>query len=197
MRPAPLQFVYPIAKTPPHITSDYKERWSVQTPGKRVFHDALDLRAASGTGLLAPADGKVTFSGEGQICGGQLTIEHHFVNGQAQIRTYYCHLRERHVKAGDRVKQGQRIGLTGGNAGDPGAGNSKHAHLHFVVQRRDAAGSWKHTDPKPFMKYALKGLPLPAAGRGLLISSAAVGGLVVIGALLFRRGWIPRPGWVP
>lgn len=188
MANALLQFIYPIAQAAPHITSDYKYRKSVKDPTRTVFHDALDLRARSGSGLLAPADGVVTFSGNsGGACGGQLTIEHHFVDGQAQLRTYYCHLLRQYVRQGDQVKQGQLVGLTGGGANDLGRGNSRAAHLHFVVQRRDAVGRWRHTDPKPFMHYALQGMSPPVERNWLLIGAAAVASGAFLGSLLRRQ----------
>ncbi|HIG18729.1 MAG TPA: M23 family metallopeptidase, partial [Candidatus Handelsmanbacteria bacterium] len=39
------------------------------------------------------------------------------------------------VRTGDRVSKGQRIGKTGGGSNDPGRGNSRASHLHFIVYK--------------------------------------------------------------
>ena len=47
------------------------------------------------------------------------------------------------VSRGDRVKQGDVIGQTGGKKGEKGAGNSLGAHLHFGLKLN---GKW--VDPE-------------------------------------------------
>jgi len=44
-------------------------------------------------------------------------------------------LKELKVNKGDTVKKGEIIGLSGGNTGDKGNGNSKGAHLHFELKK--------------------------------------------------------------
>jgi len=93
-------------------------------------HAGNDLGAKSGTPLLAAADGTVTEANpdDGGNCGGLIMIKH-----AGGIETKYCHCSEVSVIEGQEVKQGEVIGKVGGDAGDPGAGNSEHAHLHYEV----------------------------------------------------------------
>lgn len=93
-------------------------------------HAGNDLAAKSGTPLLAAADGTVTAANpdDGGNCGGLIMIKH-----AGGIETKYCHCLEVSVIEGQEVKQGEVIGKLGGDAGDPGAGNSEHAHLHYEV----------------------------------------------------------------
>lgn len=118
---ATLEAPVPIIK----VTSPFgKERSYEKHPG-------VDLRASSGTEIKSPADGKVIDARfkEG-ACGGTIQIEH--PNG---FVSRYCHCKDIRVNIGDTVKQGQVVGLSGGNAGDKGAGNSKNAHLHFELKK--------------------------------------------------------------
>jgi len=93
-------------------------------------HNGVDLDAPSGTDLYAPADGKIEEKkvDDGGGCGGLLKIKH-----AHNTVTKYCHLLQIDVEEGEDVKRGQIIGKTGGDAGDVGAGNSTHAHLHYEV----------------------------------------------------------------
>ena len=93
-------------------------------------HAGNDLGAKSGTPLLAAADGTVTAanSDDGGDCGGLIMIKH-----AGDIETKYCHCSKVSVIDGQEVKQGEVIGNVGGDTGDPGAGNSSHAHLHYEV----------------------------------------------------------------
>jgi len=94
------------------------------------LHKGVDLATNSGTPLLAAADGKVVAAtpDDGGICGGQIKIKH--ADG---IETLYCHCSEVSVAEEQDVKRGEVIGKSGGDASDPGNGNSSHAHLHYGV----------------------------------------------------------------
>ena len=99
--------------------------------GHESSHPGVDLRAMSGTEVKSPGDGVITnaeFSNS--ACGGTVSIKH-----DDHFQSRYCHLREIRVTNGQQVKQGDIIGISGGNSGDKGAGNSRNAHLHFELKK--------------------------------------------------------------
>ncbi len=114
-------------------------------------HRGMDLRARRGTLVMAPADGVVatstdTYAG-GPRYGKVVVIEH-----AGGLRTLYAHLDERSVRAGDQVRAGQQIGLSGAT------GKVTGPHLHFEVQRGGA-----QVDPRDVLKAALP--PMAATRR--------------------------------
>ena len=94
-------------------------------------HPGVDLKANSGTPIKSPADGKVIDAQfKSTACGGTIQIQH--ANG---FTSRYCHCKDINVTPGQDVKQGDVVGLSGGAAGDRGAGNSMGAHLHFELKK--------------------------------------------------------------
>jgi murein DD-endopeptidase MepM/ murein hydrolase activator NlpD len=104
---------------------------STNRPGGKP-HGGVDLGAARGTPVLAPAAGKVAVSTDrfegGARYGKVVAIDH--ADGS---RSLYAHLDARLVRAGDLVRAGQRIALTGAT------GKVTGPHLHFEVARDGAA----------------------------------------------------------
>lgn len=86
-------------------------------------HAGIDLAAAEGTPIQCPAGGRVVFSDYLLNTGNTLVIEH-----GGGLKTYYFHLVERDVEAGDRVEAGQLLGKVGTT------GYSTGPHLHFEVR---------------------------------------------------------------
>ena len=137
-----------------HVTSMYGPR---DLDGDGIFkkHEGIDLRASVGTPVIAVADGTID-SAKNLInndCGGFVSLrieEGKYTEGVYKFakRVTYCHLSNwSHVNEGAVVKQGDIIGHSGGDLGVPGAGSSKHAHLHFTVV--DKAGA--KINPTPFL----------------------------------------------
>jgi murein DD-endopeptidase MepM/ murein hydrolase activator NlpD len=87
----------------------------------------VDLRAATGTPVLAYADGVAQ---ESQSTNGGTGLVINQDDGEA---SYYAHLSKRLVKTGDRVKCGQEIALSGNT------GISTGPHLHFELRRNGVA----------------------------------------------------------
>ena len=111
------------ASGPFAINSHYGPRW-----GK--MHRGTDYRATSGTTIYIVKPGKVIFAGNRNPTGWGNMVE---VEHEDGYTTRYAHMSRLDVSTGDDVPAGTMIGLSGGNAGDPGAGNSKGAHLHWEL----------------------------------------------------------------
>ena len=128
------------------ITSGFGARNIKSNPNASKDHKGLDLRAASGTKIITPADGMVKIASFNHgNCGGMIEIQH------GNYSTKYCHAKQITVKPGDTVKKGQEIGLSGGGAQDFGRGNSLQQHLHFEV----LAGG-RNIDPSTVMPFLRK-----------------------------------------
>lgn len=87
-------------------------------------HQGVDLPLKTGDPVYATFDGKVRYSAFSSSGYGNLVIIRHN-NG---LETYYAHLSEREVAAGDWVVAGQQIGKGGST------GRSSGPHLHFEVR---------------------------------------------------------------
>lgn len=84
-------------------------------------HMAIDLAAKEGTPIKATNDGIVVLAESLYLTGNSIYIDH----GMG-LFSQYAHLSELRVKAGDRVKKGDIIGLVGTT------GFSTGPHLHFT-----------------------------------------------------------------
>lgn len=84
-------------------------------------HSGLDIAAADGTPVLAPADGVVTFANADlYLTGGTVLLDH----GHG-VSSNFLHLSRIDVRAGDRASQGQVIGAVGAT------GRATGPHLHW------------------------------------------------------------------
>jgi murein DD-endopeptidase MepM/ murein hydrolase activator NlpD len=105
------------------VNSPFGPRWG-------TTHNGVDF-AADAAEVKAPADGVVEV---GEIknddCGGTVIINH--ADG---FKTGFCHLQKINVHAGQEVKQGDVIAISGGGANDPGRGRSDGRHLHFTLRK--------------------------------------------------------------
>ena len=92
-------------------------------------HHGLDYAINSGTIVRAARKGVVQEIGEHDIYGYFVLLDH---GGQWQ--TLYAHMSEFGVKKGQNVFANDGLGLSGGQVGAPGAGNSEGPHLHFEIR---------------------------------------------------------------
>ena len=88
-------------------------------------HLGIDYAAPTGTPVQTIGDGRVVFAGPKGGAGNLIEIQH--TNG---YETYYMHLSRILVRSGERVEQGQKIGLVGMT------GLATGPHLDFRIQRR-------------------------------------------------------------
>ncbi|WP_347923587.1 peptidoglycan DD-metalloendopeptidase family protein [Pontimicrobium sp. SW4] len=106
---APVQFS--------RVSSRYNLKRRIAYYGNRVRpHKGTDFAASIGTPILATANGTVTSSSYTRGNGKYVKIKHN-----ATYSTQYLHMKNRNVKVGQFVKQGDVIGWVGmtGNTGGP------------------------------------------------------------------------------
>jgi murein DD-endopeptidase MepM/ murein hydrolase activator NlpD len=87
-------------------------------------HNGIDYAASTGTPVMSSGDGKVVQAGYSHLNGNYIFVQH----GE-RYTTKYLHLSRKHVRTGDRVKQGQVIGRVGATGRVTGA----HLHYEFLV----------------------------------------------------------------
>jgi murein DD-endopeptidase MepM/ murein hydrolase activator NlpD len=93
-------------------------------------HPGTDIPTPVGTAVHAAAGGYVAWNRTGKQYGNYTMIVH-----PGGIATIYAHLSKFVAKPDTYVDRGDVIGLSGGRPGDPGAGLSTGAHLHFEVRQ--------------------------------------------------------------
>lgn len=116
------------------ITSAFGMRTSPFT-GRRHFHKGLDIAADYGTEIIAPARGRVVFSGRKGALGRTVILDHGY-----GTRTTFGHSKELYVKKGDLVERGMVIAAVGNS------GRSTGPHLHYTVSVQGKA-----VDPQDFI----------------------------------------------
>lgn len=104
------------------ITSRFGYRTN-PVSGNYGFHTGLDLAAAEGTPVSAAFYGRIAETGESDVWGKYVLMEH-----SDGFATYYCHLSEIYVREDAIIRQGETIGLVGST------GWSTGPHLHFEVR---------------------------------------------------------------
>ena len=113
---APLNFSY--------ISSNFNPKRFHPVLKRVKAHNGIDYRAPTGTPVYAAGDGKVINSAYNKFNGNYVFVQH-----ANNIVTKYLHFSKRMVKSGQRVKQGQVIGLVGST----GMSTAPHLHYEFLV----------------------------------------------------------------
>ncbi len=93
----------------------------------RKPHSGIDIAAAQGVLIRAPASGRIINTGDYFFNGNSIFIDH----GQGLI-TMYCHMDRIDLKEGDLVKRGEIIGTIGMT------GRVTGPHLHWSVSLNNA-----------------------------------------------------------
>ena len=93
--------------------------------GKREWHQGVDLASTGRVPIYASADGTVIRAQSLSSYGNVVMIQHN-INGK-RMETNYAHLDSYSVKVGQKVKQGEQIGIMGAT------GRSYGIHLHYEV----------------------------------------------------------------
>ena len=85
-------------------------------------HEGIDITAAYGTPIVAPAAGRVTKVGWENGYGLMVELDHGY-----GLQTKYAHMSRTAVQVGQMVKRGDRLGYVGST------GLSTGPHLHYEV----------------------------------------------------------------
>lgn len=118
-------FANPTAHNPMVVTSEYGNRLH-PVLGYWRLHAGIDLRDRCGEPVYAGRDGTVQWARNRSGYGGQVMIDHGWVNGSS-LMSSYNHMSGFAVGAGAQVRAGQVIGYAGNT------GTSAACHLHFEV----------------------------------------------------------------
>lgn len=105
-----------------HLTSNYGPRMSPYA-GRIKMHEGLDIGASTGTPIVAPADGVVTFSGAKPGFGNFVQIDHGY-----GVETIFGHASTVSVRKGQKVGRGDKIATVGNT------GYSTGPHVHYEVR---------------------------------------------------------------
>ena len=110
------------------VNSEFGRRSSPWLDDAQEIHSGIDIGAARGTAVTAPAPGVVVYAGGHAEYGVTLVIDH-----GNDIKTLYGHLSRLDVAADQKVERGQVIAHTGNT------GRSSGPHLHYEIQVKGQA----------------------------------------------------------
>ncbi len=119
----------------PFVTDSFG--YSRLTGAYTLTHKGTDFRAPTGTKVFAINDGEVKIARLGRNYGNTIVIDHG--NG---VQSFSMHLSDMKMEAGDKVKRGELIGLSGMT------GYADAAHLHFTLRINDVS-----IDPEVFFGF--------------------------------------------
>ena len=126
----------PIA-LPGTITIDPTYPYGSTQNGTRQPHHGVEFYNASGTPVLAAADGVVVVAGDDKTTnfspwpnfyGNLIVLEHHLPGISQPLFTLYGHLSKIEAQTGQNVRAGEEIGEVGAS------GSATGSHLHFEVR---------------------------------------------------------------
>jgi hypothetical protein len=140
------------------VTSGFGPRWGTKHIGVDLLANAENVRS--------PADGIVIYTASDEYpCGGTIKIKH-----SGGYQTGYCHMMKIDVKAGQLVKQGDIIGVSGGGPNDPGKGKTQGRHLHFTLRKND-----EPVDPMKFLDKDSSEIGFDSSSDSDFTSSKVIG----------------------
>jgi murein DD-endopeptidase MepM/ murein hydrolase activator NlpD len=133
-------------------------------------HLGVDYGAAVGTPARTVADGVVSFAGVQNGYGNVVFVQHN-----ASQTTVYAHLSKLLVHTGEKISQGQTIGLVGAT----GWATGPHLHFEFRV-------NGIHQDPQKFAQSA-PSAPVSGAQRAAFMEQAAAAKTQLAAAALINQ----------
>lgn len=102
-------------------------------PRATHLHQGIDIACVNGSDVVAPANGVIVHAGSYGNYGYFIEINHGKDSNGNVITSRYGHLSKWLVNPGQQISAGGLIAKSGGIPGQPGAGSSKGAHLHFEI----------------------------------------------------------------
>lgn len=138
-------------------------------------HEGVDFKAPLRSSIYACYAGtiyQIRYASDGGPYGNHIRMFH----DGTPYKTLYAHLSEIYVKLGEKITEGQLIGLAGNT------GNSHGSHLHLTLFQNDATANGLTSyprdiiDPTPFLvtKFPIAGVKLTTiATRGQFIREGA------------------------
>jgi murein DD-endopeptidase MepM/ murein hydrolase activator NlpD len=118
-----LPMIYPVPGNV-RISSGFGMRTDPFT-GRPAFHNGIDLPLRTGTPVRATGNGYCLQTGVDSLLGVYVIINHN-----DEYESIYGHLSSVNIRAGERVKSGEIIGISGNT------GRSTNPHLHYQVNHR-------------------------------------------------------------
>jgi murein DD-endopeptidase MepM/ murein hydrolase activator NlpD len=122
MQAVKLAFTPTIWPTIGWVSSPFTYRLDPFT-GQKTFHYGIDIATNFGNPVVATADGIVLSTGLDKMAGKNIVLSH-----GSGVTTHYLHLSKVLVRAGQKIKRGDIIGLVGKT------GKALGPHLHYEVQ---------------------------------------------------------------
>lgn len=121
--------INPISPADPYwLTSTYGYRKDPFT-GQRTAHHGIDLAGPEGLDIHCAGAGTVVYARMNRHgYGKEVVVDHGF-----GYTSRYAHLREIHVKKGQKLKRGEVLGTLGST------GRSTGPHLHYEIRKDDRA----------------------------------------------------------
>ena len=128
--------------------------WQLDSPNSEVdYSNGVMLEANAGTSVLAVGDGTVAFAGVQREYNGKLVV----INHEQGFQTRYALLGDVVVQAGQKVKQGDKLGSVGavgsgesGESGGAAESGAQSARLEFEVRTNSNLG-WIAQDPGGYL----------------------------------------------
>jgi hypothetical protein len=108
---------------------------------RRILHKGIDFKARANDPLFSLADGTVRSAGRRGTFGNVVQI--YFP--RMEVTALYAHLNAVSVRPGQRVEQGEQIGLAGST------GRSTGPHLHFEIRNPEG----KAINPQTLLRNAI------------------------------------------
>ena len=125
-------------------------------------HEGLDIFAKRGTPVIAPTSGYVSRVGTNNLGGNVVWLR----DGRRGQSYYFAHLEKQLVTSGQKVKQGDTLGLVGNT------GNAKNTppHLHFGIYSSGSKDplAWVKTSEKVIQDFNIDSVQF----SGLFVTSS-------------------------